>query len=450
MTTPHECICTAAGECPLHNRYKVQREVDICRGAAGVSPKLRQHYLEGWTGTAVVAKSSSKRAPRDTKKQAPPQPISCVHLGEKLSEEALAEYVKDTRSKLSDTGLPICDLCGARGTTYEVFACAKHGVCTQTRRHRKTRSCAGCPDREGPPTTPLPTSPFRLSQTLPKFISTRQLMDDVRILVSMLPPDVARVVGVARSGLCVATMVSMLIHRPLYALRQSLSDIVSVGSGWRIKPEEEGPGVTLVIDDTTMTGNSLRACRPIAEKEFQEVVTASVYCNPNARVKPDIYAVDLAWPHLLEWNLFNSVLSPQVATDFDGILCHDCLPGQDDDGTAYEEFLKTARPLHLSRRCKIPLIVTARLEKYRGQTLDWLERHGVACEELVMGPWQTLSERTFERVVEHKARHYQEFLKKRHVVKPPMFIESSILQAKEIAKITGGLVVCPSAEKCFS
>src|SRR5690606_15176720 len=122
-------------------------------------------------------------------------------------------------------------------------------------------------------------------------------------------------------------------------------------------------------------------------KTFVSAIAAAVYVNPFARVKPDVWVRDLPWPHLLEWNLFNSVLSPSMAVDFDGILCHDCPPQDDDDGPRYARFLREVQPLYVMRKTVVQLIVTARLEKYRPQTLDWLARHGIAVKTLVMGPW---------------------------------------------------------------
>ena len=46
----HECVCIARGQCALHDRYKTQREFDICRGAEGIPDSIRQHYLDGWSG----------------------------------------------------------------------------------------------------------------------------------------------------------------------------------------------------------------------------------------------------------------------------------------------------------------------------------------------------------------------------------------------------------------
>jgi hypothetical protein len=45
-------------------------------------------------------------------------------------------------------------------------------------------------------------------------------------------------------------------------------------------------------------------------------------------------------------------------------------------GPRYENFLVNARPKFLPRKYHVKLICTARLEKWRPQTEEWLRRHG--------------------------------------------------------------------------
>lgn len=326
------------------------------------------------------------------------------------------------------------------------------------------RPCGGCKQRQGvlnrlvpfQRKAPAPArnsrSPWIVAPGTPRFITTAQLMDDAKTLASKLPADTVEIIGIARSGLCVATMVAMLLHRPLNIFRQSKNDLIEGGNGWRLSGgvgAGVGKGTTVVIDDTCMTGNSFKHVMPLVRQQRPNAVSAAVYVNPSARQKPDLWAVDLPWPHLLEWNLFNSVLSPAMAVDFDGILCHDCAPQDDDDGPRYANFLETVRPLYLSRKVAVPLIVTARLEKYRPQTMAWLARHGVTVRNLVMGPWANNAERARGDVAGYKATHFAEFLKKHRGIKPALFVESDRRQAERIAQISKGLVVCPAAGRCF-
>jgi hypoxanthine phosphoribosyltransferase/uncharacterized HAD superfamily protein len=281
----------------------------------------------------------------------------------------------------------------------------------------------------------------------PQWISLQQLTHDVAELVSMIPPDVTSVVGVARSGIKAASMVAEMLHLPLFAIRQTLNDVIAVGNGWRLggnRHIEPTSGRAIIVDDTVMTGNSYKVIASIVSQRFPNAITSAIYVNPLAKRKPDMWVHELGWPHLLEWNIFNSVLSPNVAMDFDGILCHDCPRGSDDDGPKYLEFITNALPRFLPRKVPIPLIVTARLEKYRAETEAWLSRYGVRTHALIMHPAKTLRQRRREDIAAFKAHHYNAWSQRHHAVPAPsMFIESEDWQARRIAEITHKMVVCP-------
>lgn len=292
-----------------------------------------------------------------------------------------------------------------------------------------------------------PTSPFS-ARGVPAWVSLAQYTRDIHHLASMVPADVKTIVGVARSGITPAAIIASLLHLPLLSIRQTKNDIVEVGNGWRLGGNQHivRGGNALVVDDTVMTGNSLRAIESLVAKHFPGSQTCAVYVNPLAHRKPDFWSRDLGWPHLLEWNIFNSVLSPNIAVDFDGILCHDCPPGSDDDGPRYLDFIRNARPKYIARKVPIPMIVTARIEKYREETLAWLRRHGMHTYNLVMHPAATLTERRRDDIAAFKASHYLDWAK-RHRPRPApiIFIESEDWQARRIAEISKLMTICPDS-----
>jgi adenine/guanine phosphoribosyltransferase-like PRPP-binding protein len=286
-----------------------------------------------------------------------------------------------------------------------------------------------------------------------RFVRSSQFQFDILNLTAKIPPDITAIAGVARSGLSAATMLSMYLHLPMVTIRQTMNDVVQTGNGWRlggtkhVNPRTEK---ILVVDDTVMTGNSLKAIKPLIDREFGNAVYAAIYVNPKALLKPDIWSVDLPWPHILEWNVFNSILSPSAAMDFDGVLCHDCPSGSDDDGPKYLDFIRNAKPLYMPRRCPIPLIVTARIERYRADTEEWLRRHGIRWNRLVMHPAATLAERRRDNIAAYKARHYAAWAAKHKATPGPIiFFESEDGQAREIAKLSKLLTICPHTAGCY-
>ena len=286
-----------------------------------------------------------------------------------------------------------------------------------------------------------------------RFVRSSQFQFDILNLIAKIPPDITAIAGVARSGLSAATMLSMYLHLPMITIRQTMNDVIQTGNGWRLGGSKHVNPRTekiLVVDDTVMTGNSLKAIRPLVDREFGNAVYAAVYVNPKALLKPDIWSVDLPWPHILEWNVFNSILSPSAAMDFDGILCHDCPPGSDDDGPKYLDFIRNAKPLYVPRRCPVPLIVTARIERYRAETEDWLRRHGIRWNRLIMHPAATLAERRRDNIAAFKARHYIAWAAKHKAAPGPIiFFESEDGQAREIAKLSKLLTICPHTAGCY-
>lgn len=289
----------------------------------------------------------------------------------------------------------------------------------------------------------------------PRWLSVSDLMKDTLKLIPKLPKDIDAIIGVSRSGVPSASMLAMMLHLPLYIFRQSEKDLVYAGGGWRIhglNVNQEDNIQTkhpVVIDDTVFTGSSNKTARTILGPKFDKITFASIYVNPKARNFPDIWSVDLPWPHILEWNVFNSVLTPNSAFDFDGILCEDCKPHEDDDGPNYLNFIENAKPKYIVRKTHIPLIVTARIEKYRPETEEWLRRHKINFNTLIMHPSKTLAERRKEDIPLYKAQHYINFCKKRAAPEPHVFFESDDRQAKRIAQISRKLVVCPSSGRCY-
>ncbi len=86
----------------------------------------------------------------------------------------------------------------------------------------------------------------------PRFVSVGQLHQDTLSLIGQIPPDVVAIVGVARSGMVVATMLSMMLHKPLFAIRQTKGDVIAVGNGWRLGGSNHvspPTGRVLVVDD---------------------------------------------------------------------------------------------------------------------------------------------------------------------------------------------------------
>ena len=251
-----------------------------------------------------------------------------------------------------------------------------------------------------------------------------------------LPPDIDLVVGIPRSGLLAANMISLARNLPLADLDGFIAGRV-LGSGWTKPPSERagnaGPRHVLVVDDSISSGRSMREARDKlaaagleARITFCAVFGRSDTDNPEA----DLVLERVALPRAFEWNIFHHKNLARMCFDIDGVLCHDPDRSQNDDGDRYLAFLLDAAPLYATTR-PIGHLVTSRLEKYRPQTEAWLDRHGVQYGKLWMLDLPTAAER--RRRGAHgafKAGVYKQ-------TDTLLFVESEARQARQIAALAG-------------
>ena len=116
-------------------------------------------------------------------------------------------------------------------------------------------------------------------------------------------------------------------------------------------------------------------------------------------------------------------------------------PVRDDDGEGYLKFIRTAIP-HF-RPAQVGGIVTCRLEKWRSETEAWLRKHNIEFGSLTMMQYPTA-------VARRKAGNYGKW--KGTVFagsEAPLFIESSVRQARNIHAVAKKPVVCTETMEIF-
>ncbi len=273
-----------------------------------------------------------------------------------------------------------------------------------------------------------------------RWITTAEFYRDLRQVALALPRHVSGVAGVPRGGMLAASYVASLLNLPLYGLTRDGLQLLS-SSGRRLR-ESEFSGPLVVMDDDVYSGGTIRAALANMPCEY---ITAAAYQVTFTHYPLDYVARQFPCTWFREWAAFatGDWFNSRLATDFDGVLCHDCTPEQDDDGDKYREFLQTARPLYAFAPFEIPLIVTARLEAYRHQTEAWLAAQGLQARRLVMGPWKSIRQRTFAKVVRLKASTWDESGLK-------FFVESDPIQAAHIAALVHRPVICSTTGQVFN
>jgi orotate phosphoribosyltransferase len=294
-----------------------------------------------------------------------------------------------------------------------------------------------------PPAPPAPGLRPPLSEW--DYVTTGRLVRDTHALCAALPADVDLVAAVPRSGLLPGSLVAYARHLPLVAVSRQRG-VTDPGHGVRLDDAPRpAPRHVLLVDDTAANGGEMAACLPLVRAAYPDarVTRAVVYAHPRAAAGVDLFVSLYPGPHYLEWNWANAGHGAACGYDFDGILCRDFTPAEVATDDSYRAAMAAIEPLFLPRRVTVPLVVTARPESTRAITLEWLARHGVRVERLVMRDWEFDPGRDWNRqAAAFKARHY--------AASPVcLFAESDPAQAAAINEITGKAVLCPKSERVF-
>lgn len=258
--------------------------------------------------------------------------------------------------------------------------------------------------------------------------------------VKEFPQRYDLVIGVPRSGMFVASLIALKLGRPL-----TTPELVVKGEYWHsrvVKDKLPFSAVrnVLLVDDSMDSGRAMAR----AEEDLRalddtiNVHKACLIVRPDKRTEVDLYYKLLEPPRVFEWNILHRKIASYfghgvLAVDLDGVLCANCPPGVDGDEAQYLDWLDNARP-YLIPEFEIDAIVTCRLEKYRPQTVGWLEKHNVKYKQLCMWDIDSKAERR-GKLAQHKIA---ELLR----IKPDMYWESTAVQSEAIWKATSIPTLC--------
>lgn len=265
--------------------------------------------------------------------------------------------------------------------------------------------------------------------------------------INTLPGDFDAVVGILRNGLWVASLIAVKKGLPLATPDVFLKDELWFSRDKPVKPIADMKKI-LLVEDSVGSGRSLDTYLPMFPPHLK-VEVASLYVDSHAVAKVNYYGKiiekgkNINQPNIFEWNLLTSVFVPQlkVVTDMDGVLCEDCPLEVDDDGEKYLNWLKNT-PALIVPNAPFEAILTARLEKYRKPTEEWLKQHRIQYKQLIMLDLPTKQERTIYKVIEHKCRYLQK-------INPRWFWESNQAEAIRIVQIAKVPVLCIATMEAY-
>ena len=250
------------------------------------------------------------------------------------------------------------------------------------------------------------------------------------------------VLGVPRSGLIPASLFSLYLNVPL-STPELLSEGKLLSGGFRIQDNEgklemiDSSVRVLVVDDSCASGDQLLKTKKSLNhlQDKYSFTYLAVYAHINSKKLVDKYLELVPLPRLFEWNILNHMMLEHSCVDIDGVLCPDPTDEQNDDGRKYRSFIKNVACL-IKPRFRIHSLVTSRLEKYRPETEQWLEKHNINYDHLIMSTHETAEQRRASNDhAERKAAYYLSSNTR-------LFIESDINQAKLIYDKTKKPVYC--------
>lgn len=289
-----------------------------------------------------------------------------------------------------------------------------------------------------------------------KYVTINDLSQTIRKNLWKIPRDIDFIIGIPRSGMIAASIISSYLNVPLIDINSYLKGVQPTG-GTRLryfKDSHKATNKALVIDDTVSQGMSMRDAKGrlmTSDKNTLEYIYLCVYLEGTGESYVDIYLEDVRKYTnnfkeyvMYEWNIFqhHSATMQRFLFDMDGVFCLD--PPDERNETEYTNYIKNALPLFIPRT-KIGGIVTYRLIKNKEITEKWLADNGIRYGDLFMFDAQTWEERYMKGVSpeEYKASIYKE------KANYNLFIESNDYQARRIAELSNKPCLCVETNKLY-
>jgi len=273
-----------------------------------------------------------------------------------------------------------------------------------------------------------------------KYRSIADLNSDIKQWITELPNDLDLIVGIPRSGMLAANLLSLYLNLPLTDV-EGLCEGRIFQSGPRLDSIRTNVlskiNKILVVDDSVCSGTQMKKIKAQLSGAgiSHKIYYGAVYVSPEGYNYVDFWYKNVDLPRIFEWNIMHHDVLIDSCVDIDGVLCRDPSPQENDDGDKYRQFISTVNPLVVPTKT-VGWLVTCRLEKYRELTEKWLKKHGIRYSHLIMMNLPDKKTRiALGTHADFKAKVYK-------TANAALFIESSYSQAQEIARRSGKSVFC--------
>lgn len=196
------------------------------------------------------------------------------------------------------------------------------------------------------------------------------------------------IVGIPRSGMIPASLLAMYLQLPF-------TDVDGYNSKrWYIRNKKitvsdnmpDKSLKVLLVDDTINTGNAMRNVIKTLQSNSDTIIKFAVYGSSKNRPEDIDYICEMCpLPRAFQWNIWKHDNAINWATDMDGVLCRDPSKKENDKGKELTNFYVNAEPKFLFTK-PIKYIITSREEHHRAVTTNWLKKHNIIYEKLIMKP----------------------------------------------------------------
>lgn len=283
---------------------------------------------------------------------------------------------------------------------------------------------------------------INVKRNLILFKNLKDLNNAVKKLLIKIPYNIDLVVGIPRSGLLVASLISLYRNIPLTDI-DGLINMRLIKTGKRLNYDSKSLFSRklniLIVDDSISSGKQINKVKEqiqcFAIQSNYNIKYAVLYAISENANMVDYYYEITSPIRIFEWNVLNHTILKTSCIDIDGVLCRDPDDIENDDGEKYLKFIKEVNPNFVPKE-ELGYLITCRLEKYRMSTEEWLEKWSFKYKKLIMMDYKTKIERQKEnKYAFYKATKYLE-------TNAQLFIESNEEQAKKIAKISRKQVLC--------
>ncbi len=271
------------------------------------------------------------------------------------------------------------------------------------------------------------------------------LSKDIRQSIHKIPKDVTLIVGIPRSGMVPAYMISAFLNLPVATLGEYINNITPLSGCRPLNLKKKRENKILIVDDTVSNGINLKRTKELLKKKKDKAhyIFYAVYTTEKSKDLVDIFGTICEQTRIFQWNYFHHDILSRACIDIDGVLCKDPTEKENDDGEEYKKFILNALPLFLTN-FPIKALVTSRLEKYREPTEKWLKKHDIHYNDLYMLDLPSKEERIKQNAhAKFKADLYTQ------LKDTELFIESDREQAAKIALLTSKPVMCITTDEIF-